>query len=126
MKAAILHGREDLRVEEIQPCPLQPGEVRMAIEAALTCGTDLKVFKRGYHAKMISPPAVFGHEMSGRICELGPGVTDWRLCEAVVPANSAPCGDCRCCRNGQENLCDNLIFSMARTPNRLSSRRASR
>jgi L-iditol 2-dehydrogenase len=110
MKAVVLHGREDLRLEEIAPRPLQPGEVRMAIEAALTCGTDLKVFKRGYHAKMISPPAVFGHEMAGRICELGPGVTDWREGEAVVPANSAPCGSCRQCQNGRENLCDDLLF----------------
>jgi L-iditol 2-dehydrogenase len=110
MKAAVLHGREDLRVEEVQPLPLQPGEVRVAIEAALTCGTDLKVFKRGYHAKMISPPAVFGHELAGRICELGPGVTDWRAGEAVAPGNSAPCGSCRCCREGRENLCDDLLF----------------
>ena len=110
MKAAVLHGREDLRVEEVPPRPLQPGEVRVAIEAALTCGTDLKVFKRGYHAKMISPPAVFGHEMAGRICELGPGVTDWRAGEAVVAGNSAPCGSCRYCREGRENLCDDLLF----------------
>ena len=110
MKAAVLHGREDLRVEEVQPRPLQPGEVRVAIEAALTCGTDLKVFKRGYHAKMISPPAVFGHELAGRICELGAGVTDWRAGEAVVAGNSAPCGSCRYCREGRENLCDDLLF----------------
>lgn len=72
MKAAILHGREDIRIEEIAPTPLQPGEVRVRIEAALTCGTDLKVFKRGYHAKMIVPPAVFGHELAGTICEIAP------------------------------------------------------
>jgi L-iditol 2-dehydrogenase len=110
MKAAVLHGREDLRIEEIQPRPLQPGEVRVAIEAALTCGTDLKVFKRGYHAKMISPPSVFGHELAGRICELGPGVTDWREGDAVVAGNSAPCGVCRHCQSGRENLCDDLLF----------------
>ena len=62
MKAAVLYGKEDVRVEEVPIVPLQPGEVRVQIEAALTCGTDLKVFKRGYHAKMIMPPAVFGHE----------------------------------------------------------------
>ena len=56
MKAAILYGKEDVRVENIEPAKLRPGEVRIAIEAALTCGTDLKVFKRGYHAKMILPP----------------------------------------------------------------------
>jgi L-iditol 2-dehydrogenase len=110
MKAVVLHGREDLRVADIPPHPLRAGEVRVAIEAALTCGTDLKVFKRGYHAKMISLPAVFGHELAGRISELGPGVTDWRVGEAVVAGNSAPCGACRPCRDGRENLCDDLLF----------------
>jgi L-iditol 2-dehydrogenase len=47
MKAAVLYGKEDVRVEEVQPRPLTPGEVRIQIEAALTCGTDLKVFRRG-------------------------------------------------------------------------------
>ena len=70
MKAAVLYGKEDVRVEEVAPAVLQPGEVRVRIEAALTCGTDLKVFKRGYHAKMIVPPAVFGHELAGVISEV--------------------------------------------------------
>src|SRR5437773_12411670 len=70
MKAAVLYGKEDVRVQEIDSPELKPGEVRIAIEAALTCGTDLKVFKRGYHAKMIVPPAVFGHELAGTVCEV--------------------------------------------------------
>lgn len=70
MKAAVLHGKEDIRVEEIATQPLREGEVRVAIEAALTCGTDLKVYKRGYHARMIVPPAVFGHELAGVITEV--------------------------------------------------------
>lgn len=110
MKAAILHGKETVRIEEIAAPPLKVGEVRVAIEAALTCGTDLKVFKRGYHAKMIVPPAVFGHELAGKISELGSGVRDWKVGDRVVVANSAPCGECPLCRNGQENLCDSLLF----------------
>jgi len=114
MKAAVLHGKEDVRVEEVAPQPLQPGEVRVRIEAALTCGTDLKVYKRGYHAKMIVPPAVFGHELAGIITEvhgLKPGgVPQWHLGDRVVVANSAPCGDCFFCHHGQENLCDDLLF----------------
>jgi L-iditol 2-dehydrogenase len=110
MKAAVLYGQEDVRVEEVAPRPLQAGEVRIQIESALTCGTDLKVFKRGYHAKMIVPPAVFGHELAGVIQETGPGVNGWRTGERVVVANSAPCGQCFYCRNGQENLCDDLLF----------------
>jgi L-iditol 2-dehydrogenase len=108
MKAAVLYGKEDVRIEDVIPAPLKPGEVRIRIEAALTCGTDLKVFKRGYHAKMIVPPAVFGHELAGVISESQ--ASGWRNGERVVVANSAPCGECFYCRNNQENLCDNLLF----------------
>src|SRR5512137_1450501 len=110
MRAAVLHGKEEIRVEEVPSLPLQAGEVRVQIEAALTCGTDLKVFKRGYHAKMLIPPTVFGHEFAGAISELAPGVTGWRVGERVAVANSAPCGQCFYCRNHQENLCDDLLF----------------
>jgi L-iditol 2-dehydrogenase len=108
MKAAVLYGKEDVRVEEVTPAPLKPGEVRIRIEAALTCGTDLKVFKRGYHAKMIVPPAVFGHELAGAISESQS--PEWRVGERVAVANSAPCGECFHCQNAQENLCDHLLF----------------
>jgi L-iditol 2-dehydrogenase len=115
MKAAVLYGKEDVRVEETQPQPLKPGEVRIRIEAALTCGTDLKVFKRGYHAKMIVPPAVFGHELAGVISEVQspkPKVQspEWRVGDRVVVANSAPCGECFHCKHHQENICDDLLF----------------
>ncbi len=110
MKAAILYGKESVRIEDVPVPGLKAGEVRLAIEAALTCGTDLKVFKRGYHARMIVPPAVFGHELSGVISEVGPNVTGWAIGERVVAANSAPCGECFHCREGQENLCDDLLF----------------
>jgi L-iditol 2-dehydrogenase len=108
MKAAVLHGKEDVRVEEVPERALQPGEVRVAIKASLTCGTDLKVFKRGYHAKMIVPPAVFGHEFAGVISETRSDA--WHVGDRVVAANSAPCGQCFHCGVGQENLCDDLLF----------------
>src|ERR1043165_9429367 len=92
MRAAVLYGKEDVRVEEILTRPLKAGEVRVGIEAALTCGTDLKVFKRGYHAKMILPPAVFGHELAGVIEEVHPETKGWAVGQRVVAANSAPCG----------------------------------
>lgn len=115
MKAAILHGKEDIQIEDVAPPPLKPGEVRVRIEVALTCGTDLKVFKRGYHAKMIVPPAVFGHELAGVICEVQSPKSkvknwNWKIGDRVVAANSAPCGECFYCRNGQENLCEDLQF----------------
>ena len=110
MKAAVLYGKEQVRIEEVPPAPLGPGEARLTIEAALTCGTDLKVFQRGYHTRMIRPPAVFGHELAGVISDLGEGVTGWRAGERVAVANSAPCGQCYYCQRGQENLCDDLLF----------------
>ena len=115
MKAAILHGRENIQIEDIASPPLKPGEVRVRVEAALTCGTDLKVFKRGYHAKMIVPPAAFGHELAGVICEVQSPKSkaqswDWQISDRVVVANSAPCGECFHCRCGQENLCEDLLF----------------
>jgi L-iditol 2-dehydrogenase len=125
VKAAILHGREKIQIEDVAPPALNPGEVRIRVEAALTCGTDLKVFKRGYHAKMIVPPAVFGHEFSGVISEVsGVGVhasacspdklklelQPWKIGDRVVAANSAPCGGCFHCHAGQENLCEDLLF----------------
>src|SRR3954468_8881093 len=106
MKAAVLYGKEDVRVEDVPMRPLKAGEVRIQIEAALTCGTDLKVFRRGYHAKMIVPPAVFGHELSGVISEVQSPKSnvqsqEWRVGDRVVVANSAPCGECFHCKNQQ-------------------------
>ncbi len=110
MKAAVLYGKETVRVEAVPEPALKTGEVRVRIEAALTCGTDLKVFKRGYHAKMIVPPAVFGHEFAGVVTEAAADVPNAQPGDRVVVANSAPCGDCFYCRAGQENLCEHLLF----------------
>jgi L-iditol 2-dehydrogenase len=111
MKAAVLHGREDVRIEQV-PVPIAgQGELIVQVGAALTCGTDLKVFRRGYHARMIVPPALFGHELAGTIVEAGQGVTDFASGDRVVALNSAPCGECYFCLRGQENLCDDLLFN---------------
>lgn len=110
MRAAVLFGKEEIRVESVSPQPLKAGEARVSIEAALTCGTDLKVYKRGYHARMLIPPTRFGHEFAGVISELAPDVMAWRVGDRVSVANSAPCGQCFYCRNQQENLCDDLLF----------------
>ena len=89
----------------------KPGELVVRVGAALTCGTDLKVFRRGYHARMIVPPALFGHELAGTVVEVGEGVTDFAPGDRVVALNSAPCGQCYFCQRGQENLCDDLLFN---------------
>ncbi|HEY7411145.1 MAG TPA: zinc-binding dehydrogenase, partial [Vicinamibacteria bacterium] len=110
MTAAVLHGREDVRIEKVAVPSLEPGDVLLRTKVALTCGTDAKVFRRGYHAKMIVPPAVFGHEMAGVIEEVGPGVEGFTPGMSVVAANSAPCGECYYCRHDMLSLCDDLLF----------------
>jgi L-iditol 2-dehydrogenase len=110
MTAAVLYGKEDVRVESVAIPEIGPGEVRVRIEAALTCGTDVKVFRRGYHARMIRPPAVFGHEFAGVIEAVGEGVKGWRIGQRVVSANSAPCGACYYCRRNLAELCEDLLF----------------
>src|SRR5258708_1472231 len=112
MTAAVLYGSEDLRIEQIDVPALAVDEVLLRVRLALTDGTDLKVWKRGYHAKMIQPPAVFGHEVVGEIVAMGKRVDPrWRLGMRVIAANSAPCLRCYHCRRGQENLCDDLLFN---------------
>jgi len=110
MKAAVLHGREDVRIEELEVPRLGPGDVLLRTRVALTCGTDVKVFRRGYHARMIKPPAVFGHEVAGIVEAVGPGVEHVGPGAAVVAANSAPCDECLFCRRGRPALCDDLTF----------------
>jgi L-iditol 2-dehydrogenase len=110
MRAAVLHGKEDVRIEQVPVPHLEPGDVLLKTEVALTCGTDVKVFRRGYHARMITPPALFGHEVAGIVAEVGPGPHAIERGASVVAANSAPCGECEYCRRGRETLCDNLQF----------------
>ena len=111
MTAAVLYGKEDIKIERVPIPTLDRGEVLVKVNVALTCGTDLKVFQRGYHARMIVPPALFGHELSGAIEEVGPGVRDFRRGMRVVALNSAPCGSCFYCLKHQENLCEDLLFN---------------
>jgi L-iditol 2-dehydrogenase len=111
MQAAVLHGKEDIRIEQVPVPEAQPGELIVRVGAALTCGTDLKVFRRGYHARMIVPPALFGHELAGTVVEVGEGVANFAPGDRVVALNSAPCGECYFCKRAQENLCDDLLFN---------------
>ena len=111
MRAAVLHGREDMRIESVPVPEAAPGELIVRVGAALTCGTDLKVFRRGYHARMIVPPALFGHELAGTVVQAGADVIDFTPGDRVVALNSAPCGACYFCERGQENLCDDLLFN---------------
>ena len=78
MTAAVLYGKEDLRLERVAVPQAGPRELVVRVGAALTCGTDLKVYRRGYHAMMLKPPMPFGHELAGVVAEVGAEVTGFR------------------------------------------------
>ncbi|MBR8836682.1 MAG: alcohol dehydrogenase catalytic domain-containing protein [Stigonema ocellatum SAG 48.90 = DSM 106950] len=111
MLAALLYGQEDLRLEEVADPTPAAGEVVVQVLAATTCGTDLKVWRRGGHAKMLRPPTLFGHEASGQIVALGEGVTGWQVGDRVVANNSAPCMKCFFCQRQEYSLCPNLTWN---------------
>jgi L-iditol 2-dehydrogenase len=110
MQAAVLYGPQQVVLEE-RPCPpVGAGEVLVKVAVATTCGTDLKVFRQGGHPRMITPPALFGHEFSGTIAAVGGQVRHFREGMRVTANNSAPCSKCFYCHRGQPNLCDHLLF----------------
>ncbi|MBD1866911.1 alcohol dehydrogenase catalytic domain-containing protein [Cyanobacteria bacterium FACHB-471] len=111
MLVALLYGQEDLRLEQVADPTPAAGEVVIQVTAATTCGTDLKVWRRGGHAKMLKPPTLFGHEAAGRIVALGEGVTGWKVGDRVVANNSAPCMTCFFCQRREYSLCANLTFN---------------
>ena len=110
MKAIQFYAPEDIRYEEVPIQEPNKGEVLVKIMAALTCGTDVKTFRRGHPVLIKSVPSGFGHEFSGIVAKLGEGVTNFKVGDRVVAANSAPCGECFFCKKGQYNLCENLQF----------------
>jgi L-iditol 2-dehydrogenase len=110
MTAAVLYGKRDVRIEQIPIPRVEPGEVLVRIKAALTCGTDLKVYRQGFHARMIVPPSVFGHELAGIVEEVGEGVESFAPGMRVVAANSGPCNECFFCERHLANLCEDLQF----------------
>lgn len=111
MMAAVLYGKEHLQVEPVAVPSIGSGDILVRVKVALTCGTDVKVFRRGYHARMIVPPAVFGHELAGDVVAVGEDVKKFRAGDRVVAANSAPCDECFFCKRGLQNLCEDLLFN---------------
>jgi len=93
----------------VPPHP-EPGELLIQIRCALSCGSDLKTFRRGH--PMWKPPMAFGHEFSGVVAESGAGVTAFKPGDEIMAAPTAPCGSCFFCKHGQENLCADAVGRM--------------
>jgi L-iditol 2-dehydrogenase len=110
MKAVVFHAPGDLRYEELPVPTPGRGEVVLRVDAALTCGTDVKTARRGHPVMIPRVPTVFGHEFAGTVAAVGAGVRGLREGDRAAAANSAPCGRCHLCRMGRPNLCDDLLF----------------
>ena len=110
MRALILHGPGDVRVQDVpEPVP-GPGEVVVQVEYAMTCATDAKMLRNGRHPALPDPPTPFGHEATGTVVSVGAGVS-WPVAgDAVVVANSAPCGGCFFCTRQRPSLCESLVY----------------
>jgi L-iditol 2-dehydrogenase len=109
MKAMVFHGPGRLSYDDVEMPTVGPGELLVKTKVALTCGTDVKTFRRGHH--LVQPPTSFGHEFAGDVVQVGQGVTRFVEGMRVVAANSAPCNQCFFCLRGKQNLCEDIIFN---------------
>ncbi|HUO03700.1 MAG TPA: alcohol dehydrogenase catalytic domain-containing protein [Candidatus Binataceae bacterium] len=102
-RQAVLVKPRHLEIRDFTPPHPGHGELLIKVECALSCGTDLKTFRRGHPVWKLPTP--FGHEFSGVVSEVGEGVRGFRPGDEIMAAPTAPCGTCFFCRRGQENLC---------------------
>lgn len=106
MRQGLLIEPRKLEVREVPIPDPGPGEVVARVELALTCGTDLKTFRRGH--PLFPCPTPMGHEFTGSVARVGAGVTRFREGDPIVSVPSAPCGRCQPCRRGDESYCDHI------------------
>lgn len=107
MKIAYLIEPERIEIREVPIPEPKPEEVLLKIKAALTCGTDLKAYRRGH--PMIPMPGPFGHEFSGIASKVGSLVKQFKEGDAIMSVHSAPCGECKFCKKGIFNHCDLIM-----------------
>ena len=108
MKAVLFYGPQNIKYEETKIKPLEKGEILVKVGAALTCGTDVKTYRRGHPVLIKQIPSGFGHEFAGTVEKVADGVKNVKVGDRVVCANSAPCGECFYCKREEYNLCEKL------------------
>lgn len=106
MLAVRFYKPGELKAEHVPIPEPGPGELVVKSSVALTCGTDVKMFKRGH--PLAKPPQIMGHEFAGSVSTVGSGVENFTVGMKVVAANSAPCNNCFYCLMRQPNLCERL------------------
>ncbi|QUX29769.1 zinc-dependent dehydrogenase [Nocardiopsis akebiae] len=103
MLVARFYAPGDIRLEQAPEPTAGPGQLKIAVVNCSTCGTDVKISRHGHHH--IRPPRVIGHEIAGRIVEVGEGVTGWAEGDRVQVIAAIPCGTCVECSDGRFTVC---------------------
>ncbi len=103
MKAAVFQGPGKMDLQEVEKPLCKDGEVLIKVEACAVCGTDIRIYRHGQ--KNVTPPHIIGHEIAGRVEEVGRGVSEIKIGEPVIVVTSVGCGHCKFCRKGWHNLC---------------------
>ena len=110
MWATVFMAPGQLSFRQMPVPKVGPEDLLVKINTALTCGTDVKTYKRG-HPKY-DPPTLFGHEFAGDVVATGGEVKAFQVGMRVVAGNTAPCCQCYFCKRGQPNLCDDLLVNL--------------
>lgn len=111
VRASVLHGARDLRVEERSLPPLAAGEVEVAVKATGLCGSDLHYFNHYRNGDiLVREPMTLGHESAGVVTAVGSGVTSLKEGDKVALEVGLPCGDCALCQEGRYNICKEMKF----------------
>lgn len=111
MRAFILHGKEDLRQGELPTPGAQPGQVLVKVRRVGICGSDVHYFNHGRVGNFVPKrPFALGHEFAGEVVASGQGAAGFSTGDRVVIDPSQPCGQCRHCRSGRYNLCENMRY----------------
>ena len=111
MLACRIHAKEDLRIEPAEDPQIGPGQVLIRLGAGGICGSDLHYYFEGRNGSfVIREPLIPGHEASGVVAKVGPGVTRVKPGDKIAVSPSHACGHCDYCREGREQLCRNMRF----------------
>ena len=110
MDACLFYGPHDVRLEKIKTPEITDSEILVKIDTALTCGTDLKTYKRGHPKLIRAVPSAFGHQFSGTVVKVGHNVNKFHTGQRVVALNTAPCFKCTFCYSEKYNLCESIEF----------------
>ncbi len=106
-----IHAKEDLRIEAVEDPQIGPGQVLIRLGAGGICGSDLHYYFEGRNGSfVIREPLIPGHEASGVVARIGPGVTRVKPGDKIAVSPSHACGHCDYCREGREHLCRNMRF----------------